>query len=145
MDTLKIKKTIGQCQNREDLNLIVDAALRRIRLLRENERKRDEDYALSTIKKAKEGNVLAITKDSATALSIPVAPVGRRQTKLARVAFVRGEIFPIVAIQRKAKRVWIGMPNGESACLELYTLIRVGGACFPDELHAQVALASGRA
>lgn len=140
MDTSKIKRMIGQCESTDDLAAIIEAAQARISLVRNREKQQAEDSAWAAVKSAKEGYVLVFGKNVSESLYVSE---GKAKTVIRRVEIRAGTAMVIVAVQPRAKRIWVKKENSVYG-LTIQKLARCGAKVYRDELHAQVAMASGR-
>ncbi len=143
MDTSKIKKSIGQCQDREALKEVIQAAQTRMRELAERGRRQSEDAAWEAVKKAHKGEVLLVTRMPADTEHFFVLREPERRATPRIVRFAAGDTLTVEIVQPRARRIWARRADAQLVCLLPKHLVRIGAQVYPDLLRAQVAHASG--
>lgn len=73
------------------------------------------------------------------------APPGRKTASHATLSAKAGQMFRVVLVQPRAKRVWAEDEQGGQWCLKADALGALRASCYPDQVTAQVAFHSGRA
>lgn len=144
MDMLKVKRMIAKCNSAAELQEVITAAQERKGVVCQADREqrvRAEESAWQAVKTARTGSILVVWADFEEHL--PAVNIGARRSKRCGVKWTPGTMLTVYAVQPRAKRLWTTWGE-RHYCLTPADIRRLAPKIYPDELRAQVAVASRR-